>query len=218
MIRVVGIFLFLFTSLPLFAWQQGGELVFTASEHLGRAEEHVATENYDSALYYCLQAFQTAPSFREVYITWHKVYEAMGAESSLKIKNIKAGQQVSQEDEELAYYLAQVYEKEARYEEAIAEYTQAIAYSQAHEGEVEFLYYYYTGRATSQLKSRHFEEAIADFTSALDLRPESTVALINRGYCFYNAKKKEEACADWRKAKDLGGKAASTYLEKYCFE
>ena len=217
MIKSVLLCLLLMTSLPLFAWQENTELVYTATLHLEKAQEFMEVKQYDSALVYCDWAREKAPSYREVYIVKHKVYEAMKMETSKKIENLKAGQKVSLEDEELAYYLAQVFQKASQTQEAVLEYTNAIEYSKAHDGDVQFRYFYYSGRGTVHLKSREYEKAIADFTLALEIDPESTAALINRGFCFYNSKDKEKACKDWQKATKLGNKTAENYNAQYCY-
>ena len=214
--RIACFCLLFFSGMALTSAQGGGELVYTATEKLVRAEKFLETENFDSALYYCQRAFEKAPSFREVYITRHKVFDAMGMEPSVMIENIKAGQQVSKEDEEFAYYLGQTYHKNSQFAEAVEAYSKAIEYSQAHDGDITFRYFYYAGRGTSYLKDRKYAEAIADFTSGLEIDPESTGALINRGFCFYNTKNKKSACDDWRMASGAGSKAASQYISQYC--
>ena len=218
MIRITTLCLFLLTSLELSAWQNNYEKVYTARAHLERAQELLEVNQLDSARIHCEQALKKAPSYREVYIVTHKVYEAMEVESSLKIENLKAGQEVSLQDEELAYYLGQVYQKEGASEEAIAAYSKAIDFSKENDGEPQFRYYYYMGRGATYLLKRTYDKALDDFSSALEIDPDSGGALINRGFCYYNTKEKEKACDDWRKASKLGRKDASNYIGKYCFE
>lgn len=217
MIRYACFCLFLFTGLHLSAFQENTELVYTARVHLEKAQEFMKVDRLDSALAHCEQAREKAPSYREVYIVTHKLYEALGTISTIKIENLKAGQKISLEDEELAYYLGEIYQKEKLLSEAIEAYSNAIDYSVASNGEEGFRYYYYMGRGASYLKSRVYDKGLADFTNALDIKPESVGALLNRGFCHYNSKDKEKACDDWRKASKLGSKAAGTYIGQHCF-
>ena len=217
MLRCLTFYFLLFSGLQLSAWQEQKELVFTATSLTEKAELFLNQGAYDSALVLCDQAIEKAVSYREAYIVKHKIYEAMEAKSAPRIENLKAAQKISLEDEELAYYLGQVYQKRLQFEEAIVAYTDAIEFSKGHDGDMSFRYFYYFGRGTSYVKNRQFNEAIPDFSKALEINPESVGALINRGFCFYNTKEKEKACDDWRAASKRGNKTASGYIGKYCF-
>jgi len=57
-----------------------------------------------------------------------------------------------------------------------------------------------------------FGEVLAKDTAALDLRD----AHFYRGDCYYELKKKEEACADWRQSAALGDKDSVFIVKNYC--
>lgn len=197
----------------LFAQEGDRQLVFTATGLTEQAQKFLDREDYDKAIEFCDKAMKAASVYREAYIVKHKAYEAKKVSSAVKIENLKAAQKISLEDEELAYYLGKIYQKGARFDDAIAEYSNAINYSS--DGS-EFRYFYFFSRGTCYTKKRKSEEAVADFTEALKLRPESTSALVNRGFGYYNMKEKTKSCADWLKVRDLGSNQANPYIAKYC--
>ncbi|GAB5527016.1 MAG: hypothetical protein Roseis2KO_48880 [Roseivirga sp.] len=202
-----------FISTSLLAQEGKKQLVFTATGLTEQAQKFLDREEYDKAIEFCDKALEAASIYREAYIVKHKTYEAKGTSSAQKIENLKAAQKISLEDEELAYYLGKIYQKGSRFDDAIKEYSNAINYSV---GDSEFRYFYFFSRGTCYTKKRKNEEAIADFTEALKIRPESTSALANRGFGYYNLKEKTKSCADWRKARDLGSNQVNTYISQYC--
>ncbi len=202
-----------FLSFGMLAQEGDRQLVFTATGLTEQAQKFLDREDYDKAIEFCDKAMEAASIYREAYIVKHKAFEAKGTGSAKKIENLKAAQKISLEDEELAYYLGKIYQKGSRFDDAIAEYSNAINYSS--DGS-EFRYFYFFSRGTCYTKKRKSAEAVADFTEALKLRPESTSALVNRGFGYYNLKEKTKSCADWRKARDLGSNQVNSYIAQYC--
>lgn len=196
-------------------WAQEGQkqLVFTATGLTEQAQKMLDRGDYDKAIELCDKALEAASIYRESYIVKHKAYEGKGVSSAKKIENLEAARKISLEDEELAYYLGKIYQENAKFDNAIAEYTNAIEYSPE---DSEFRYFYFFSRGSSYVKKHKNEEALADFTEALKLRPESTSALVNRGFCYYNLKNNSKSCADWRKARELGSNQVSKYISQYC--
>lgn len=205
--------IFLFLSINLFAQGANKQLVFTATSFTEQAQGYLDSGDYEKAIEFCDKAIKAASVYREAYIVKHKAYQEKGTKAPVKIENLKAAQKVSLEDEELAYYLGKIYQKGARFDDAIVEYTNALNYSA---DDSSFRYYYFFSRATSYVKKRKNNEAIADFTEALELNPESTAAYLNRGFCYYNIKEKGKSCQDWQKAKKLGNSQVSQYISQYC--
>lgn len=203
----------LLLSVHLSAQNGNKQLVFTATGLTEQAQKFLDREQYDKAIELCDKALEAASIYREAYVVKHKAYEGKKAGSAKKVENLKAAQKISLEDEELAYYLAKIYQNGAQWDDAVAEYTNAIAYSHQ---DSEFRYYYFFSRGSVYVKKHKNEEALADFTEALKLRPESAPALINRGFCYYNLKEKAKSCADWRKARDLGSNQVNSYISQYC--
>jgi len=61
----------------------------------------------------------------------------------------------------------------------------------------------YYNRGVAYGESGKVEEAIADYTKAVELNPESAEAYYNRGIAYGKSGKVEEAIADYTKAIEL---------------
>jgi tetratricopeptide (TPR) repeat protein len=85
----------------------------------------------------------------------------------------------------------------------------------------DFMIYSYRGNTKS--KSGLYNDAIADFTKAIELKPTKVIDYsnwvknyFNRGVAKYYIENLEGACEDWKKSYDLGYGSASEYLNNYC--
>jgi tetratricopeptide (TPR) repeat protein len=61
-----------------------------------------------------------------------------------------------------------------------------------------------------------YDGALADYNKAIEIDPESATAYFNRGNTHYRLGKKDEACIDWSKAKQLGDESAQQRLDDFC--
>lgn len=61
-----------------------------------------------------------------------------------------------------------------------------------------------------------FEGAIADFTKAIEEKPDYGEAYGFRGLSRLKSGDKAGACADWKKAEDLGYPQATQLIQDYC--
>ena len=64
--------------------------------------------------------------------------------------------------------------------------------------------------------SEDLQEAIVDYTKAVELDPQSVYAYRNRGLARELVNNFYGACRDWRKAVDLGDKDAAEWVKKQC--
>jgi tetratricopeptide (TPR) repeat protein len=62
----------------------------------------------------------------------------------------------------------------------------------------------------------HYTKAIKMFTISLRKRPENMDSYYNRGICYFKQGKREEACKDWNKAKELGDKNIEKLILEHC--
>src|SRR5438105_6394118 len=60
-------------------------------------------------------------------------------------------------------------------------------------------------------KAGHYEDAISDYTQALQLDPKYAFAYNNRGFAYYNLKQYDKALADYDQALQLDPKHAFAY-------
>ena len=88
---------------------------------------------------------------------------------------------------------------EGMWQAAIADYTKAIEIDQMFA-----ISYYYRGLARASLKTKDYLGAIADYTKAIEISPRFARAYANRGVDRESLNDLEGACADWKKAANLG--------------
>jgi len=91
------------------------------------------------------------------------------------------------------------YLRTGKLDEAIADYTEAIAI-----GPKRAVTYY--GRGSAYLQMGDLDHAIADFTKAISLRPEDLVAYYDRGLAYAKKGEVDRAIADLTKAEKLTSK------------
>ena len=82
--------------------------------------------------------------------------------------------------------------KLGRYQQAIADYSQAIDLKPKRSS-------YYGNRAASKMKLALYEEAVLDYTSAINLSPRDMTFVRNRGFALYKLQRHEEALTDYDK-------------------
>ena len=74
----------------------------------------------------------------------------------------------------------------------------------------------YLNTGTAKNNSRDYKGAIADYTKAIELNPNYTLAYANRGISKENLGNLAGACADWRKAANLGDKDSAEWVKNQC--
>lgn len=184
-------------------------------ELLNEANADIENGNYKDAVQKLIAANRLNPKLREVYLSLNTACLETNQITLLKDFLIK-GKKIFEEDDELCYYLGNIYQNQEKYADAVKEYSLAIQYSKKNGEEYELVYAYYLNRGNCYLKQRDFAKAIPDYTYSLKLNQDSGAVYANRGIAYYSTGKRKEACADWRKAKSLGVTSVNTYINRYC--
>ena len=184
-------------------------------ELLNDANADIENGNYESAVQKLIAAARLEPKIREIYLSLNTACSYTNQTDILKQYLIKA-KTIFEEDDEICYYLGNIYQHENNLTQAIQEYTLAIQYAQKNGEDYELVYAYYQNRASCYLKRNECAKAIPDFNYALKLNPDNGAIYTNRGIAYYKTGKRTEACKDWRKAQSLGEKTAATYHKRYC--
>jgi len=117
------------------------------------------------------------------------------------LKNINAVLNNNQViDEERAIQYAEAYSRRGiayyykeQYDEAIADYTQAIILNPQDEDT-------YCNRGTAYNDKKQYDQAIADYTQAIAINPQCDDAYYNRGIVYSNKEQNDQAIADYTKA------------------
>jgi tetratricopeptide (TPR) repeat protein len=74
----------------------------------------------------------------------------------------------------------------------------------------------YFNRGGLFLKQKNYENAIADYTTAISIDPSYAKAYYNRGLCYFNMNRKEEACQNFSLAARYGYSGSAKTIEEYC--
>jgi protein O-mannosyl-transferase len=97
------------------------------------------------------------------------------------------------------------FEKAGKPEQAIDDYTRAIALFPSY-------YEAFFSRGTAYDRMGRFDQAIEDYTSAIFLKPSSYEAYTNRGLAYKKIGRRVEAIADFNRAISLSASAGKAYL------
>lgn len=186
-----------------------------AIELLNAANTDIENAAYPEAVRKLVAAAQLNPNLREIYLSLNTACSYTNQTTLLK-QYLQKAKISMEEDDELAYYLGNIYQNENNYSKAIEEYSRAIQFSKKNGEDGLLVYAYYQNRASCYLKTNQFSKAIPDFNYALKLNEGNGAIYANRGIAYYKTGKRTEACQDWRTATKLGVSSASTYVRRYC--
>ena len=184
-------------------------------ELLQEANKDIENGDYQDAVQKLIAANRLNPKLREVYLSLIVACSHTNQISLLKDYLIKA-KKIFEEDDELCYYLGNLYQNQKKYTEAVKEYSLAIDYSKKNGEDYELVYAYYLNRGNCYLKQNEFAKAIPDYTYSLKLNKDNGAIYANRGIAYFQTGKRKEACVDWRKAKSLGVTSVNAYINRYC--
>ncbi|MDD4971739.1 MAG: hypothetical protein PHT07_20115 [Paludibacter sp.] len=152
--------------------------------------------------------------------TMHKSYELLYKACLLDkeypdsiLQNFYIAKRIHEQDDEICFYLAELYRLKKEFNKSIPEFTNAIELSKKAEEKSILIVQYYSGRAYCYLKTNRISEAIADYSIYLEQKPDDDIILTNRGVCYQKLGKKQLAIADWEKASKLGNTIAKTYFK-----
>lgn len=102
-----------------------------------------------------------------------------------------------------------IYRSMGNCNEAIKDYSQIIEKNKKYTNA-------YYGRALCKIELNLPDEAIEDFTTFLEIEPDNSTVLMNRGQIFVNLKNYEMACKDFEKSNALGMIEVKDLIKKYC--
>ncbi|AFL85481.1 putative enzyme of heme biosynthesis [Belliella baltica DSM 15883] len=180
------------------------------------AEDMISSGKYESAAKILETVFEKDPTFHPAYVNYYNAIRNIPQKTDKLIEALNYALDIFEEDDELAYYLGNIYQEQKEFEKAIKAYSSAIAYSKINGEDFPIVWAYHFNRGNCHLKTKQFENAIVDYTYALKLSPDNSDILTNRGISNYQANKKMEACEDWKESKRLGSNAVDRYISNFC--
>jgi tetratricopeptide (TPR) repeat protein len=130
------------------------------------------------------------------------------------INHFIQGKQIFGLDDELCFYIAELYRYRKDYKKSILEYTKAIELSKDYKIKSGQYIQYFAGRGYSYIKTNKYDEAISDYTVYLKERPDDSAILTNRGVCYQKKSNIDLAIVDWKKAASLENITAKAYLKR----
>ena len=130
--------------------------------------------------------------------------------------HLEKAKQIFIEDDVFFYYAGNALQKLSSINEAIENYNQAITLSKVNGEDYPLVYAYYLNRGICFLYQKKYELALEDFTYALKLNNNNSAIYANRGNTYFILERHQEACSDWKKAKELGELKVVPYIAKHC--
>lgn len=211
---------FLFTCISLSFGQFSPELSpYLHQEALNLTIEsmtYTTNREFEKAFHKVTKAIAIDSNFREAYHQLYRLHTEYGIYRKTVFKEMEKGRRIFKEDDEIAYYLGELYKEVFNYEKAFLEFSHAIKIASTKENNSFLVQYYYLNRGNIHLRFNRYELAVKDYNEMLKINPESTSGLTNRGIAWYKLGEKEKACIDWAKAMTLGFADAREYHEKLC--
>ncbi|MCH7399481.1 tetratricopeptide repeat protein [Belliella sp. DSM 107340] len=180
------------------------------------AQDMISKGNYETASKILEPVMDKDPTFHPAYVNYYNAIRNIPQKTDKLIEALKSAMEIFEEDDELAYYLGNIYQERKQYDDAIKAYSSAIAYSKINGEDFPIVWAYHFNRGNCHLKTKKFERAISDYDYALKLSPDNSDILTNRGTSHYQANNTVKACEDWKEAKRLGNNSVDKYLNSFC--
>ncbi|NOU59461.1 tetratricopeptide repeat protein [Marinifilum caeruleilacunae] len=189
-----------------------------AAEIANKAIVNIQQQNYEAAFPQLTRAISIDTTLRKPYLFLYTLATNREEYRDSALCLLQRAKKIFQQDDEICYYIGEIYKMKGDLNRAMMEYSMAIAYSKMNGADFYLVPHYYFNRATISLQKNRFSSAIIDYSYAIQLKPEYTAAYVNRGISLFQAGKPEDACTDWKTAMELGSGAATEYWERNCKE
>ncbi|MDQ3191607.1 MAG: tetratricopeptide repeat protein [Bacteroidota bacterium] len=186
-----------------------------AIRFLNNSHKLLEQKDYIGATEDLKKAIKLDSTIRDTYTLIYQTL-TMTQDYSEQKKYLLKAKKVFTDDDEFCYYLGRLYQNEGKFDEAIAEYNEAVKFSKINGEDYPIVYDYYSSRGICYLKKELFSEAVKDFDYAIKLNNTKGNIYTNRGIALFKMSNKLEACESWRKALELNEGSASNYINKYC--
>lgn len=181
-----------------------------------RAVKRIQAKDYNQAIKLIMDAANYDSTFRGVYTVLYNASVAAKNFSSEVKRIMEKGNRILADDDEISFYLAEIYRMNNEIDSALNLYTYSINLSKINGEDFELVYLYYFNRGNCFLKKEQYQLAIEDYNYSLKLKPNNANVLFNRGICFYKIKENVKACDDWKKSSELGSSISFQYLNNHC--
>ncbi|MCZ4694230.1 hypothetical protein DWB61_05010 [Ancylomarina euxinus] len=176
----------------------------------------VTADRVEDAYNLLIEAIAIDSTNRNSYLQLYRVGMNDSTRVDMVISILQKSKKIFQQDDEICYYLGEMYNLKGQVKRAMAEYSMAIAYSKLNGEDFYLVHRYYFNRANICLAKNMISTAVLDYTYALNLNPNYGAAYANRGICLYKMGEKDAACKDWKQAVKLGISQSEEYIKRNC--
>lgn len=212
----VLLIIILFISFPLICFSQiDFDDYLKAVELNNSALKEIESNNHQKAISLLVDAIKTDSTLRNAYITLNQACIDENNQMILKAYLTKSVT-IFTDDDELFYYLGNLYRKENQLDSAIQYYSKAIELSKINGEDYPIVYAYYLNRGICYLDNESHVQALQDFNYGITLNPKNAALYTNKGNLLYQLGNKNQACTQWQMAVKLGCSDAESYYNKYC--
>jgi tetratricopeptide (TPR) repeat protein len=181
-----------------------------------KAKEYIKRDKTEESFSILARIIETDSVFREPYLYLYGIYIKENNHTESTIQYLRKGLRIFKEDDEMMFYLGEVYRINSDTRNAISAYTQAIEHGLVNGEDFYLIKSYYFNRGNCYYNFNEIDSALNDYSYTLKLDPENSNALLNRGICYYRKGTIDAACNDWNKSLGLGNKNAQQYIDKHC--
>ncbi|PKQ60301.1 hypothetical protein BZG02_19805 [Labilibaculum filiforme] len=178
--------------------------------------ENLKSDRWDKAFNLYVEAIAADVTYRNSYLQLYTLAMADSSRIDTVISILQESKKIVQQDDEICYYLGEMYKSKGEENRAMAEFSMAIAFSKMNGEDFRLVPRYYFNRANICLGKNRISTAVLDYTYALNLKPDYGLAFANRGICFFKMGEIEAACKDWKQAVKLGVSQSEEYIDKNC--
>ncbi|GGZ17281.1 hypothetical protein GCM10007049_07150 [Echinicola pacifica] len=174
----------------------------------GKGQKYFKQGNYTEAVEYLTDKLSTDPKNVEALYTRGRAYEELGDLESASA-DFEAGYKIDEKNTRIMLALSNVYQKQKKFDRSLlyAEYATNVAGAPA-------MAYFMKARALHQIGNT--EEAMKEYSAAIEKDKKFGQAFYYRGILKYATKKKRGACDDFKQASKLGYAQADEAMEEYC--
>ncbi len=165
---------------------------------------------------FIVEAIAIDSTNRNSYLQLYRVGMNDSTRVDMAISILQKSKNIFQQDDEICYYLGEMYNLNGEVKRAMVEYSMAIAYSKINGEDFHLVHRYYFNRANICLGKNMISTAVLDYTYALNLKPNYGAAYANRGICLFKMGEKDAACKDWKQAVKLGISQSEEYVKRNC--
>jgi len=183
--------------------------IYLANQAIRKLDKGLARESFP----FIISAIQADSTMHKSYELLYKACLLYKEYPDSILQYFYIAKRIYELDDEICFYLAELYRLRNEFTKSIPEFTNAIELSKNSEDKSNLITQYYSGRAYSYLKMNRINEAISDYSIYLNEKPDDDIILTNRGVCYQKLGKKQLAIADWKKASELGNTIAKTYFK-----